>query len=421
MIINDPLLIVSVIVVAAAAALVLLYRHLYVTAQPDQWLLCVRDGQLKEAGIGIARFRRPGDVVVRFSSTMQRVRFSVEALSGDRVKVVVDGFILWSVSDAGESPFLAYRKLGLVELSAQEGDMRFRKHLLTTPQHRAFRQMVSAEAQRHAGTMGLHELLLHQDGLVQGLEARLAPLMESLGVKVDLVEIVQTRPLDDEVMEDLACEQVEAVRGEASRVRLEAAERTKQREIESETRLTREVANAKRDREAAEATAALELQERQVELLALQHAVEVSRQENDRDRRLLSLELGREIELREQAIAAELATVKEANEATLAIAHRERARQDMEAQLKNVCAEAEARRDAALLVTEAEEAKSPEVRRHEIHRLQVEKLTAAMASLPIKDARWVTIGDSPMSSLTGLIAGLQNSLSPSEKPAARPQ
>ena len=90
-------------------------------------------------------------------------------------------------------------------------------------------------------------------------------------------------------------------------------------------------------------------------------------------------------------------------------------RAELEARLETLRAEAAAKRDAAMLMTEADEAKSPEVRHHELQRLQVEKLTAAMSSIPIKDARWITLGDSPMSSLTGLIAGLQDTLSSSAR------
>ena len=45
------------------------------------WFVPSRDGKLVAAGVGITRLRRPGETVVRFSSTRQRVGFSVEAIS----------------------------------------------------------------------------------------------------------------------------------------------------------------------------------------------------------------------------------------------------------------------------------------------------------------------------------------------------
>ena len=89
----------------------------YVAAQPDEWLLCIRNGRLVKAGVGISLWRRPGDVVVRFTSTVQRVGFSTHALTREHLLVSIDGFILWSVSAQGDGPFRAFQKLGVSNIS----------------------------------------------------------------------------------------------------------------------------------------------------------------------------------------------------------------------------------------------------------------------------------------------------------------
>ncbi len=389
------------------------FRAYYIAAQPDQWLLRLRDGRMVDAGVGIARWRRPGDMVVRFTSTMQRVSFTVDALSLDRQPVVLDGFLLWSIDERGEAPFRAYRKMGLVGIEGQDRTMQSRKHLLTTPQHRAFRKLMSAEVQRHASTLTLDDLLLRQDRLIEGIEARMVALAEGLGMRVDQVEIVQTRAQDDAVMKDLGSAQLELIREEAARVRLEAAERVSQRELESRTRLALEDATARRDREAAEATATLELEQRRAELLTLRHEIERQRLEHERNQRLMALEADREVNLRAQAIEGERALAREAGEAALQAARRLREAVVLAERLGDSRAEAEARRDVALLLAAAEEAKSDAVRQHEIQRLVIEKMSGAISAMPIKDARWISIGaDSPMGSLAGLVTGLHSLIQP---------
>ncbi len=86
------LMLVSFTVIAAGFC-AFLVRYSWIVAQPDEWLLRVRNGQVVDAGIGISIWRRPGDVVARFSSTIYRVRFSVEAFSSEHITIVVDGFI----------------------------------------------------------------------------------------------------------------------------------------------------------------------------------------------------------------------------------------------------------------------------------------------------------------------------------------
>ena len=78
--------IVALGVAAAAAA-----WWSFVVAQPDEWLLRIRDGKLVRSGIGISVWRRPGDLIVRFTSTMQRVGFTAEALTREGIDVLLEG------------------------------------------------------------------------------------------------------------------------------------------------------------------------------------------------------------------------------------------------------------------------------------------------------------------------------------------
>lgn len=189
----------------------------YYAAQPDEWLLCIRNGRLVKAGVGISLWRRPGDVVVRFTSTVQRVSFSVSALTRERLPALVDGFILWSVSPDDDGPFRAFQKLGVVNLDAPPPDLKSSKHLLSTPQHRAFQQLLGAAVQQIAAATSLNGLLGDQEGLVEALARHLAPLERELGVRVERVELLQVRPADEQLLRELSG----AARAESRRQELE--------------------------------------------------------------------------------------------------------------------------------------------------------------------------------------------------------
>src|SRR5687768_5526572 len=102
----------GLILVCAAAVL----RYARMSAQPDEWLLHIRNGKVLDAGIGINLWRRPDDVIARFSSAVQRVRFTAEAPSAEHLAVRVDGFVLWSVALDPERAFRAFSKLGIANL-----------------------------------------------------------------------------------------------------------------------------------------------------------------------------------------------------------------------------------------------------------------------------------------------------------------
>lgn len=357
---------VSVVIPIAAAALAFSFlvaaiQWSHRRSRPDEWLLCIRNGKLVAAGIGISVWRRPGDVLVGFSSTVQRVSFQSDARTADRFNVAVDGFVLWSVSHAADAPLRAFGKLGLTELRHQPADMRQRRHLLTTPQHRAFRKLITAEVRRLVATLGIDDVLSAPDTLVEALSERLRPLFEDLGLYLDQVQVTGGRTVDASVMNDLAAEHLEKVREEGARLRLEASERTRHREIESETRLALEDTAARQERSLADA----------------------------------------KVKLAEQKAETEVALARDAKLAAIEA-------QKLQRELAAARARAEAERDAIVTVAEAQEAKSAALREYELQQLTIEKLSAALEGLPLHEAKWVSVGqDSPLSGLAGLISGLQ--------------
>ena len=362
---------VPLVIAAAAAVLLIVGRAIaraFVIAQPDEWLLCIRNGRLVRAGIGIHLFRIPGDVVARFTSTVQRVSFSVGTLTREQLRVTVDGFILWSVSAEEDAPFRAFQKLGLVNLDAPPRDLRSPKHLLTTPQHHAFQQLLAAAVQRLAAPRSLEDLLLRQADLVAALLRELGNFQEEMGIQIDEVEILQIRPADEGLLTQMSAGLEETVREEAETVRLQAAERAKRRAIESEARIAREQAEAR--------TQELELEK--------------------------SLRLAQISNEREGALAAEA----EAMEVAKAVLAREEVQ--LAARLDRTRREAEASGDAISAIARAEEKKPQAVRDYELARLVTEKVGEALRELPLHEARWVTVGtDTPAGSLAALFTAVR--------------
>ena len=132
----------------SAAVIAMLWS--WSVARPDEWLLQIRDGRMIRAGVGISIWRRPGDVLVRYSSAIQRATFSAIAPSRDQVPFAVEGFALWTVQSAGDGPFRAFRNLGLANLAERHPALRSDKHLLTAAQYRAFQKLLAAEVQQLA-------------------------------------------------------------------------------------------------------------------------------------------------------------------------------------------------------------------------------------------------------------------------------
>jgi hypothetical protein len=314
----------AIAAIAIALVVAAVARRMWVIAAPDEWLVRLRDGAMIEAGIGITAWRWPGDVVVRFTSTLQRVAFSASARTGDGITLGVDGFVLWSVDPETDGPFRAFRQLGFVDLERLQDRHHDRRHLLTSPQYRAFQRLLVAHVQRLVSPMRLSDALAAEDAMVATLRERLAPFGRDLGIVFEDVEVIRIQPDDEALVRALAAPVEERVREQAGQARLAAAETIAHKE--------RELAAATR---AAELAAELEQARAESQRKALEHAAELERMRDG----------------------------------------------------------ARARRDAGEIMLALELQRPHELREHELAQLTVEKLAEALARLPLKEARWISIGD----------------------------
>ena len=338
------------------AVLIGLFRWALVVAPADEWLLLVRDGKLVRAGIGIQVWRRPGDTLARFSSTVQRVTFASNSVSREQVPLVVDGFVLWSVVPEADAPFQAFRSLGIANLVRPPAGLKSRQHLLTGPQYRAFQGLIDSEVQQLASSLPFATVLVEREALVASLSSRLAAVAASLGIRFEKVEIHHVRPAEAKLAADLSAPREEEIREQAARVRGESGERIARQELDSKARLARE----------------------------------------------------------QDAVAQERRLLEEAAARALATARREREEADFAAKLDRTRREAEAARDAALLHGEADERKTQPVRDHQLAVLTAEKVASAVSS--IKDARWVSVGEaSPLGSIASLITEVREAIASTSK------
>jgi hypothetical protein len=393
-------------------------RWSFVSSQPDEWLLRIRDGHMVKAGIGISTWRKPGDLVVRFSSTIQRAGFKVDALTRERLHVLIEGFILWSVSPAGNDPFTAFSKLGLANLNDPPRDLLSKKHLYTKQQYHAFQGVIAAEVQSHVATASLDELMLHQDKLIADLSERLQRSSVPKGIRVEELQLLQVQPADPAVLRELSTAYDQQTREDAAQIRLQTAERMKKREIESATNLAKEESNAHRDKQAYAAQVELELEQRRAELLDAQNHVKRQQLEHEGELKMEQLEIERKTKLRVQEIERERQLAAEAAQRELTEARIQREETEAAAKRARMLEAAETERDVILAVSSAEEHRPQAVRDYELARLATEKVSEALGALPIKDARWITVGDnSPIATIAAAIAEVRNLFSEDPAPA----
>ena len=226
---------VAVLVIAAA-------RWSIVLAEPDEWLLLVRNGRLAAGGIGIRAWRLPGDVVARFSSTIQRVAFQVNAQTREHLSVTMDGFALWSVGKAPGDALKAFSNLGLLNFE-KEPKAASTKHALARAQHHAFQAYLCAEMQQFISQLSLSEVLAIREQQAEAVIGRLKQFMAGVGIDFGQLEIIAVRPSDPKIVENLAAPEREQVKLRANQSQVVAAESIRVAQMECEARIAQRSAS----------------------------------------------------------------------------------------------------------------------------------------------------------------------------------
>ncbi len=252
------------------------------------------------------------------------------------------------------------------------------RHLLTSSQHKAFRQILTAVVQRHASTLSLAALVDQQDALVAGLTSRLRDVTEDMGVSIDQVEVLSARPADETVRAQLGAAALEQLREDAERVRREVASRIA----------------------ADESRSALALASERARLLDAEREVHAQEIAAERETSLARIASRHELALREQRLDEERA--REASRARSALSQEE-----ADAENARLVARAHAERDAELSRAEASERKSAAVREHERYLALAEKLSGAVR---VTDARWIGGHGGPAASLGAMFTELREVL-----------
>lgn len=84
----------------------------FVKAEPNEWMLILRDGKPVRMGIGISGWAWWNDTVVRFPSQINKVSFRMDQVTSENQGVRISGVLLWSIYRVDDGPFLAFQKLG---------------------------------------------------------------------------------------------------------------------------------------------------------------------------------------------------------------------------------------------------------------------------------------------------------------------
>lgn len=273
-----------------------------ITARPSEFLVHMRRGRVREvSGQGASCFKLPGDSVAIVPTSIQRLQFTADQVTNEKVGVQVTGLAVYRIAD----PLVAFRMLNF---SFPERAQEKLAELL--------REMFVGAARRLVANLSVEECLSkRKEGIAAELMREIAPVVAGRGkledqsdagwgVILDTIEIQDVRVLSSTVFENMQ-----------ARFRREQERQAREAELAKERFVHREETEAERQ---------LSLQR-----LAAEDEVRQKKQTADEQARLEAL-----------AVEARVAEAKLAQERTL---KQEQASVEREVALAKLAAEQEVR------------------------------------------------------------------------------
>ena len=193
----------------------------FVTAKPSEYLIHMRHGKIRRRGTGqgASCFKFPWDSVAIIPTTINRVHFTADQITLEKVGVQISGLAVYRIVE----PELTFRMLNFSyseRASEKLGDI--------------LQEMFIGATRRLVANLGIEEVMTHRkEAIARELLAELAPVVEGRGrgddttatgwgVVLDTVEVQNILVLSETVFNDMQ-----------AKFRAELAMRARQAELEN--------------------------------------------------------------------------------------------------------------------------------------------------------------------------------------------
>ncbi len=171
-----------------------------VWAKPSEYLIKIRKGQVVTHGPGLSVYLWPGDTCTILPTSIQRVTFTADQITSEKVGVGVSGIAVYRIAD----PLLAFRMLDFSDDSRGVGHL---AHILTDMFIGAARRLVANMTVQECLTRRkeniAHELMREIQPVVSGAGRLEDGMDRGWGVVIDTIEIQDVQVLSEEVFAHL--------------------------------------------------------------------------------------------------------------------------------------------------------------------------------------------------------------------------
>lgn len=162
--------------------------------KPNEWVVVINNGEMKQAGIGLTLTKGPYDQVAIFPSKVNKVSFSCQQITKEMQGLEVSAMIVWQIFREGDGPMKAYKNLGQDLISD-----------VPVTANSLINSAVVSIVRNHIANSSIDDVIKNRDALKNLIMETLRPLMTGWGIWLETVEITDVKILSQSVFRDIQC------------------------------------------------------------------------------------------------------------------------------------------------------------------------------------------------------------------------
>eukprot|EP00483_Globobulimina_turgida_P011488 UN11510 len=222
-----PFTITTVLVIL----LTILAFHLktrFVSAQPNEWLLVIKDGELGKCGIGISVFRGWNETVVTFPSLLNKVTFVAQQVSKEMQGVELSGFIIWVVNREEQCPLKAYKNIR--DLTDLQPNSEVNMHI---------KSMAESIVRHQIANLSINEVISQRKKVRDRITGDMQAILSGWGIWLETVEITEVKILSNSLFNDLQQPFRSSTRQMAEKIRIDTDHDLQEKRVLTQFKITK--------------------------------------------------------------------------------------------------------------------------------------------------------------------------------------
>lgn len=264
-------------------------KNRFIAAEPNEWLLLIKDGELVKKGVGITVFRGIGETVVRFPSLLNKVFFSAQQVSKEMSGVELSGFVIWVINREGINPLKAYKHIK--DLANLEKDSEVNQHI---------KSMAESIVRHEIANLSINEVISERKKVRDGITQAMQEILSGWGIWLETVEITDVKILSGTLFNNLQQPFRSATRQTAEKIRIDTENDLQEKRVMTQFKLNK-IRNEK-DTEIAIERSRQKLKQEEAEQKILDQREEIKRRNIEMKKKtaILQSQMDQEIAAKKQ-------------------------------------------------------------------------------------------------------------------------